>query len=184
MVNAGAPGYVLLAEDAYRKALTINPTDADLHFRLAMVLYAHYLNADSVDGIKPDLSVIVNELSSVLALDPDNEDVEWFYDDMGMWADEPLPPLGGPTFTPVPATVTTAPEGTATLGSTIAATPAPPALMQTPQMTPTLVEMPESKSLLGLSPGVWLMLVGGFCLITLGAALVMALIFLLVKRSK
>lgn len=184
MVNEGAPGYVLLAEDAYRKALAINPIDADLHFRLAMVLYAHYLNADSVDGIKPDLSVIVNELNSVLALDPDNEDVEWFYDDMGMWAVEPLPPLGAPTFTSVPAIATTVPEATATPVPTIAATPVPPVVTQTPQIMPATEETAKSTGPLGLSPGIWLMLIGGLCLVTLGAALVMALVILLVKRSK
>ncbi len=184
VINEGAPSYVLLAEEAYRQALGITAGDADLHYRLATVLFAHYLNAESVDGKKPDIAVIVNELNSVLALDPQNDDVQWFYDDIDMWSDELMPPLGGPTFTPVPATATAVPEATATLVPTVKATAVPPAMTQTPQMLPAPKETPESKGPLGLSPGVWVMLAGGLCLVTLGAALVMALVILLVKRSK
>jgi len=182
MVNEGAPGYVLLAEDAYRKALAVNPGDADLHFRLAMVLYAHYLNADYVDGVKPDLSIIVNELNSVLALDPDNEDVAWFYNDVGMWADEPLPPLGGPTFTPAPLFDTPTPIPSST--------PLPPATATAPvptqpvQLQPTPADTPGPQGPLGVSWTVWALLAGGLCLVSIGAALVMALAVLFVKRSK
>jgi len=121
MVNSGTEPLILLCREVYQKAIALKPDDADLHFKLAGILFAMFQNPEQFKSNIPIAEDIYHELKSAYTLDPQNIQVSQMYEDLTRSNGVNLPPLAAePT-----QTATTKPAPTTTSPAPVVNTPVP-----------------------------------------------------------
>ena len=93
MVNRGTEPLVLSGREVYQKAIGLKPGDANLHFKLAGILFAMFQNPDQFKPPVPTAEDIYGELRSAYELDPQNMQVTQLYEDLTHSNGVHLPPL-------------------------------------------------------------------------------------------
>ena len=112
-MNSGTEPIIILCREVYQKAIAIKPGDADLHIKLAGILFAMYKSPEQFKPAVPTAEDIYHELKSAYMLDPQNGLVSQLYEELTRSNSVKLPPLAAdptpmatakpaPTFTSSP----------------------------------------------------------------------------------
>jgi len=95
----GTAPIILLCREVYQKAIAIKPGDADLHVKLAGILFAMYKSPEQFKPAVPTAEDIYHELKSAYILDPHNREISSMYEELTSPTVN-LPPLAAePTTT-------------------------------------------------------------------------------------
>ena len=110
MVNSGTEPIILLCREVYQKAIKLKPDDADLHIKLAGILFAIFQNPEQFKPAVPTAEDIYHELKSAYTLNPQNMLITQMYEELTRSKAVNLPPLAAeptPVATSTPAIILT-----------------------------------------------------------------------------